>query len=144
MRTQSTNRAPALLGAPIMNWSGTVFGKEVSPATSAHSSVTTQTTSVAPKMARTSPGTVGAGHDLLAERVDRAARRPRCAVPGRCPPAWPIGTTREAGLLVTPSPASTSRSHRPRRSRLPNEVAVAESTAGTPHRAWVATAWQGQ
>ncbi len=44
----------------------------------------------------------------------------------------------------TPMAASASVSHRPPAHSEPKEVAVTMSMAGTPLRAWVATAWAGQ
>ena len=56
-------------------------------------SATTQTTRVAPKMTSTSPGWIGPGHDLLAERVDRPPAH-RGRRPGTVPAGCPSGTMR--------------------------------------------------
>ncbi len=72
-RTASRNRPPALLGPPMSAMPGAVWGMVHRPGTSRHSSSTPQVISVVPHSTSTSPGRVGARHQLLGEGVDGAA-----------------------------------------------------------------------
>ena len=112
--TQSAKRAPALLGPPIITCPATMLGRVVRPGTSFHSSVTTQTMRVAPKMARTSPGRL-APATICSQKASIDPPAKAVGVPGRQPSDAPIWPTTGSWSSPTPSSSRASLFHRPRR-----------------------------
>ncbi len=132
-----------MLGPPIKNRPATVCGTLIRSGTSTQRSVTTQITRVAPKMASTSPGSV-APATTWSHNASMVPPVNTVSVPGSVPPASHMGTTTGSWDGSTPNLSRSEVFHSPLACRPPKEATMAESTAATPDRAKVATAWQGQ
>ena len=104
------NKAPALLGPPMTKRSGVVCGKLMSPGTWIHSSATTHTIRVAPKMTCTSPG-LSAPATIWSHMASMDPPVNTVSVPGRVPPAAHMGTTSGSCAGSTPMPSSISLFH---------------------------------
>ena len=125
-RAQSTKSAPALLGPPTSTRPGTVWGTVTRPGISSQSSVTTQITRVAPKMASTSPGSV-APATSWSQRASMVPPATTVSLSGRVPAGSAHGRPRPASgrhldLRAPPArpPASPGgRAGRRRRCRWP-------------------------
>ena len=86
---------------------------------------------------------VGAGHDLIAQRVDGPAGEDGV---GAGQVATRLAQRNDLRELrpVHPDRIQSSTFHRPPECTAPMDAVTPVSTAGTPDRAWVATAWHGQ
>ena len=115
----------------------------MSPGATIHSSHTAQQMRVAPKITRTSPGSV-APDTIWSHRASMVPAVMTASLPGSVPAAWPIGTTVGICSSDTPSERKRSAFQRPWVCRSPSEAVTPVSIAARPEMAWVATAWQGQ
>ncbi len=123
VRAQSANRAPALLGPPIITWPATMLGRVVRPGTSRHSSATTHTMRVAPKMTSTSPGWL-APATICSQKASIDPPANTVGVPGTVPdalahPARPPGAAPPPPRARRGPPCPSARLRRDRRRTWP-------------------------
>ena len=106
----------------------------MSPGATIHSSHTAQQMSVAPKITRTSPGSV-APATIWSHSASMVPPVMTASLPGSVPAAWPMGTTVGICSSATPNECSNSAFQRPCVWSRPSDAVTPVSTAGRPESA---------